>query len=183
MSKDRTLRLRACLFVASAASSLGASTVHARGQPEQDIVLDCQMFRAIDSSAAPRRWRARTQESDRFVWALRGRDSLFGADEVSTFGYHGPSYIFISRGVASSRIDWPRRVEIHAASEGGPGANREFSFRVLQFDHARGRVRVAVTEYRVPYGRRRVLIPVDGHFGDCRVLQGALAHQAFEGAE
>jgi len=164
-------------------AGVSAMNLDGRGHPEQDIVLDCQLVRTANPTAAPRLWRAGTSDYDRFVWALRGRSSLFGADEVSVFGSRGPSHIFQAMGVSSARIDWPRRVEINGTSQGGPDAHQEYTFRVLRFDRARDRVRVAVTEYRVPYGLRRVRIPVNGHFGDCRVWQGALAHQVFESAE
>jgi len=158
----------------------GAGSARAAGQPNSDLAFDCRMLPATHPRSAPNAGRG---PAERSVWLLPGRVSgLSGDDARSRFLYEGPYDLFVSQGVRSSRIDWPRRVELGVSS-----ALRDASvmddFRLLRLDRSKTRARVALLRSERPNGLNTTFHVTRGYVGDCRILHGPDARRAYEALE
>ena len=168
--------------------SLSAGTAaHARW-PTEDILFDCELGEAADPSLAPAAWTARPGPVYRYGWLLAGpRPSSRDYTPHSVYA-RGSSIVFRGGGALSTETEWrpgarsmesewPRRLNIGAATDGPEDVAREFGMHLLHADPRRRRARVAVTHG--PWSLTTDVVD-GGYVGECRIVRGRRAIRTFE---
>jgi hypothetical protein len=174
-------------LILAAVSISGASPAHARW-PTEDILFDCELSEAADPSLAPEAWTAGPGPIYRYGWLLAGPrpssedftpHSVYGRGSFTVFrGWGALSTDMEWRpGARSMESEWPRRLDIGAATDGPADRGREYHMQLLHADQRRGRARVAVTHG--PWSLDTDVVD-GGYVGECRIVRGRRAIRSFE---